>query len=477
MKRRLRLAGTAFGALLVPACAGFQPEGLSRTPVSASPPPNPTGPTGPANPAPVGYRPMGGPPPAMAAKPKFVEKFAEGRSGMAPVAASASPVVIPPPAPIVSAPSTPATGIGSPAPIVAVEHKPVATPPATVEAPRLIHPALNDTPVVRPPEPTPDAQGVIRPNWPVIPGVSSNANPPTPAPVGSDVVLPPPSELMRGLVDSVGPVGPAKSDDVVAPIAKPPALPPGVIGSSVSHASPAGMTPAEQALSGEPVVPATGNALPSSSPATAADNALVRAVQAFQQNRPDEAVELLKTYDPATQQVLLSLMPALVRLSEGKLQSLKPEEMDILLDQLSRVPNMLRPRASLRAENVRLCREVHNFAHVEPFPERHPFRAGDIVYLYMELANFSCTPDPKGGYTIRLASSLELKDQSGAVVWRADPKESADQVSTPPQDYYRNFRLCVPAVPPGTYTLAVKTIDRPTGREVRKAIEVRVAAR
>ena len=82
-----------------------------------------------------------------------------------------------------------------------------------------------------------------------------------------------------------------------------------------------------------------------------------------------------------------------------------------------------------------------------------------------------------GGYTITLANSLELKDQSGAVVWRADPKETADAVSTPPQDYYRNFRLCIPAVPPGTYTLAVKTIDRPTGREVRKAIEVRVAAR
>jgi hypothetical protein len=120
---------------------------------------------------------------------------------------------------------------------------------------------------------------------------------------------------------------------------------------------------------------------------------------------------------------------------------------------------------------------VHNFAHVEPFPDRHEFRPGDVVYLYMELANFSCVPVPKGGYTVTLASSLELKDSSGVVVWRADPKEAADHVSTPPQDYYRNFRLCVPGVAPGVYTLMVKTTDRPTGREASKAIEMRVGAR
>jgi hypothetical protein len=285
-------------------------------------------------------------------------------------------------------------------------------------------------------------------------------------------------------------IPPAKPDEAPAMLtppaavpdaAPPPALPPGVIGSSVhqSHSSPVGMTPAEAVFPAEPVTPAAvTNDKPAPTAAPAMDGSpLLKAVQAFQQNKPDEAVECLKAYDQATQQILLSLMPAMARLSEGKLQTMKPEEMDVLLDQLSRVPNLLRPRASLRAENVRLCREVHNFAHVEPFPDRHEFRPGDVVYLYMELANFSCVSDPKGGYTVTLASSLELKDSTGSVVWRADPKEAADHVSTPPQDYYRNFRLCVPGVPPGAYTLTVKTVDRPTGREVSKAIEMRVGAR
>ena len=49
-------------------------------------------------------------------------------------------------------------------------------------------------------------------------------------------------------------------------------------------------------------------------------------------------MEHLKAYDPATQQMLISMMPVLVQLSEGKLQNMKREEMDILLEQLSRVP-------------------------------------------------------------------------------------------------------------------------------------------
>jgi hypothetical protein len=70
-----------------------------------------------------------------------------------------------------------------------------------------------------------------------------------------------------------------------------------------------------------------------------------------------------------------------------------------------------------------------------------------------------------------------LRDTAGVVVWKADPKDVPDKVSSPPQDYYRNFRLSVPNVPAGTYTLAIKTADRPTGREVQKSVELRVGAK
>jgi hypothetical protein len=50
-------------------------------------------------------------------------------------------------------------------------------------------------------------------------------------------------------------------------------------------------------------------------------------------------------------------------------------------------------------------------------------------------------------------------------------------LSSLPQDFYRVVRMSVPAVPPGVYGLSVKTIDRATGREARKMIEIRIGAR
>jgi hypothetical protein len=451
MTRRLRIAGTAFGALLVPACAGFQPDATVMHPV------------GPAQP--VGVKPPAGASPALAARPRVVEKFAEGRTDEAPVSPFATTAERPKPTP--PAPTGPAL-----APIALEQSKfenKVEPPRPTLTVPdrELLKPA---------PEPVPDAEGVIRPSWPTLKGLPADApkdEPRLTLPTPGD--LPPPASLpVAPPADRAPMLVPGDPPVIIAPPPPaPPALPPGVIGSSVhkANASPMGaVTVAEAIAPVEP--PAVEKPL-----APGCESPLLRAVRAFQANNPDEAVACLKAYDPATQQILLSLLPALGRLGDGKLQQIKPEEMDVLLEQLTKVPNMLRPRASLQANNVRLCREVHNFAHVEPFPDRHAFRAGDIVYLYMELANFSCVPDPAGGYTVTLASSLELKDAGGSVVWRADPKEVPDKVSSPPQDYYRNFRLSIPDVPAGSYTLAVKSVDRPTGREVQKAVELRVGVK
>ncbi|HJZ89670.1 MAG TPA: hypothetical protein VKE40_02285 [Gemmataceae bacterium] len=463
MTRRLRIAGTAFGALLVPACTGM-------------PRPEPTPPALPAAPGSgVSYRPMPG---AFAAVPvprgRPVMKFADERSEPGPAFAQR-------PAAATAVPPVERTDFRT------TETGPAQTvPPAPIDPPRLVVPGPSAAPTPTKPEPEPvtDAEGVRRPPWPVIKGappismapaepradaVPPSVIPPSPGPVLPPIIVPPKSQA-------------EDPPAAIAPAPSPAALPPGVIGTSVhqTNSSPAsGTTIAERAFAADPMsisMPAMPMSAPAPQPA-AAESPLILAVRALQQNKPDEAVEHLKAYDPATQQVLLSLMPAMVRLSESKLQQMKPEELDALLDQLNRVPMALRPRASLQATGVRLCREVHNFAHVEPFPDRHEFRPGDVVYLYMELHNFSCVPEPKGGYTVTLASSLELRDAGGVLVWRADPKEVPDHVSSPPQDYYRNFRLCVPNVPPGAYSLWVKTIDRPTGREARKAVELRVGAR
>jgi len=455
MTRRLRIASTAFGAMLVPACAGFQPDPPTIKPVN---PPIPTA---------AGYKPT---PPVVAAtpaKPRTMEKFADGRPD-------------PAPAPMFVREPLPAIDPLKQADVAAVEHRSPDPMPSPLDPPRINLPGFSSGPSTPPPEPVPDAEGVIRTNWPVIKGFSSDPLispksessifPPAPRDLPPPIVIPPSAPAERSSLKPET-IPAALVQPPATPPAAPAALPPGVIGSSVhqTNASPAGAVSVDTPLAAELTMT---DAIPQSG-----GSALLLAVRACQQNKPDEAVEYLKSYDSATQQVLLALIPALVRFSEGKLQQMKPEELDVVLEQLNRVPTMLRSRASLQANNVRLCREVHNFAHVEPFPDRHVFHPGDIVYLYMELSNFSPAADPQGGFIVTLVSSLELRDITGALVWRADPKEIPDHVSTPPQDYYRNFRLCVPSVPPGVYTLTVKTTDRPTGREVHKSIEMRIGAR
>jgi hypothetical protein len=467
MTRRLRIAGTAFSALLVPACASFQPDATSMRPITPAP-----GNT---------FKPLPGPilTPTQAAKPRIVDKFAEGRTDEAPAVAEkpAAPVA-PPQPPTPTGPTVPVQVPVAPT-TPTIEQTRFETP---TESSRLLPPQIEPVKPAPVPEPTPDADGVIRSPLPVIKGVTAPvAEKAAPTNDEPRLTLPTPGELPPTTARPTPP--PVDRAPILvpgdAPAPSPPMLPAGVIGSSVHKSNASPLVAETVGAIDPPTLPTVAekpapivSPLPSNS-----GPALLKAVKAFQDNKPDEAVACLKEYDPATQQILLSLLPVLARVSDGKLQQMKPEEMDILLDQLTKVPNMLRPRASLQASNVRLCREVHNFAHTEAFPERHEFRPGDIVYLYMELANFSCTADPQGGYTVTLASSMEMKDASGAVVWKAEPKEVPDKVSTPPQDYYRNFRLSVPNVASGNYTLTVKTTDRPTGREVQKTVEVRVGAK
>jgi hypothetical protein len=214
------------------------------------------------------------------------------------------------------------------------------------------------------------------------------------------------------------------------------------------------------------------------------ESTLVRAMKAFQSNRPDEAVDMLKRLDPANQEVILFLMPLMVRLGEGSLSTMSPDELALLIDRLQQATGMLKSKASLRIDRAVFCRGVRKFADVDPYDPRHEYRPGDMVFLYAELKNFTCEPalhSPGGnnaarvkGFSIRLGASLELRDARNGLVWRTDLAKN-DFAQTPPQDYFHTYRFCVPdKLPPGTYTLWLTIIDKPTNRAIRKPIEMRI---
>ncbi len=452
MTRRRLYYGLALGTLSLPACSALSPQ-------SAMVPMTPPG---------WKARQAGFVPAAPAD-----DQFAAGR-------------VEPPPSAVVRTPAAVKADIET------VQHREVAD-----EAPLFVTPRVQPSAGMYTTEPVADAQGIIRPLWPVIRG-------PQPLPELAPVYPAAPAikepSLLTPSVSRQDSAGPSAFLSAPVPMIE------REIGASVQEvrSSPVIDTPppvqtvfpAEHTEKSAPNIPIPNyvkgpepfiapilsrDDVPAAAPVALpapADTPLIQAVRAFQQNNPRGALELLKAYDPATQQVLISMMPVLVQLSEGKLQQMKREEMDILLDQLTRVPPLLRPRASFQTNKLLLCREVQKFGVVDAFPAGHEFRPGDMVYLYAELANFTCAADPRDGYSVALASHLELKDEAGAAVWKADPREDPERVATPPQDYYRAYRFCVPpTLAPGKYALSIRVTDKPTGRETAKAIEFHVGAK
>lgn len=500
MTRRGYFTGIAVGTMFLPACSSISPQ-TAMTPFRPNGPYPPTGNPAVQNPYANPY----GNQNVVATMPPD-DLFAMDRREAAPTGVVRNVSKQQPGE--INNPETKPTPAPEKSPIELVDFQQNKSETMIV-TPRLHPSATISTPI---PEPMTDATGVVRPNWPVIKGPGTMINPPVEPPLPPTnpsglPTIPEPAKLSPAILNA-----PIPEPEKIISSSEKPAVSPPAISQPAIDAAPLPMEIAAPTASSEkmaPIVPipnhqqnSTSFILPSQTkdevpaaipviqpvstsgrPSTSVesqsiDTPLIQAVRAFQQNKPQAAMEILKAYDQPTQQVLLSIMPALVQLSEGRLQQMKREEMDLLLDQITRVPQLLRPRASLQTNKLLLCREVHKFAHVDPFPPGNEFRPGDMVYLYAEISNFSCVPDSREGYSVALTSHLELLDSGNNAVWRADPKEEADRVSTPPQDYYRAYRFCVPSsLAPGKYTLSIRLTDKPTGRETTKSVEFRVGAK
>ena len=307
---------------------------------------------------------------------------------------------------------------------------------------------------------------VIRPQWPNLGGpipieTTSSAKP------LENLVLDPPAEKLQ-----LPPLQPAPNPERLPPQEAPRPLQPLPTPRPLPQAS-ALVVPSQPAVQ---------------TPASPTETVLVKALRSFQNNRPDDAVEMLRQLDPTNQDVLLYLMPLMVRLGDGNAQNLPPDELAALVDRLQQATAMLKAKASLRLERVCFCRAVRKYGNVDTFDPRYEFRPGDMVHLYLEIRNFSCEPvttKPTGAvsteaaqrnYLISLATRLEIVDPQGRPVCNYDLQKD-DYAYTPPQEYYHTYRFNVPEnLTPGNYTLWVTVSDKnkPNSPGVRQPVELRV---
>jgi hypothetical protein len=227
-----------------------------------------------------------------------------------------------------------------------------------------------------------------------------------------------------------------------------------------------------------PAAPPPAASAPMARPAEPVEAPLVVALRALVHKHPAEAVEVLKSYDPATQELLLRLLPLAVQLSEGGLGQPSPQILTSALDQVNSMAAALRARAPLTIDKMCFCSGVRYFGDYDPLPESFAgveSRLGRRMHLYVEIRNFSSTTQGEF-YVTRLASKLWICDFNKQTVWRGDVPDdlTADRSRTPRTDYFLTYDLCIPDnIPSGNYTLwlEVRDMQGQPGRSGRRSLD------
>lgn len=256
--------------------------------------------------------------------------------------------------------------------------------------------------------------------------------------------------------------------EVLAPDIPPPTIPPPDVPVAVEVSTPTPLPPTVTASKSAP-----------------ADPMLVAVVRAFLDNRPDLAKKQLEGLDGPNQELMLQLIPALVRASQTNLAQPNTEVGD-LARQVEAALAALSARAPLAVEKACFCRAVRNFARYEPLPERHAFAPGTWAEVYVEVRNVpsipASSPTEGEGFLTRLVCTLQVRDAAGAVVPLPDQTnkpvptlhdDKRDFTRSPIRDYFLLFRFRTPPKP-GAYTITFEVQDPASGRAVSRTMPFRV---
>lgn len=213
---------------------------------------------------------------------------------------------------------------------------------------------------------------------------------------------------------------------------------------------------------------------------------MVEALKCFVDDRDKEALEHLKKYDAATQELLLRWLPPLALLARKKLPDMGPTEIGAIDEQVRGGLALVRQRMDLTIEKAVFCEWVKSFGNYQPVQEGHlflasaPNRPGERAQLYVEVKNFA-NDKRDSFYETRFASAVEIHDSKGDRIWfyRFEDREKPIRTRTPLNDCFNHYSFFVPHLPPGTYSLTIQITDETVPerrRETRKSLEFRVGS-
>lgn len=210
-------------------------------------------------------------------------------------------------------------------------------------------------------------------------------------------------------------------------------------------------------------------------PPTPVEAPLLGAVRAYTENRPEKAIEIIRTMNPPNQDLVLALLPVLARAVSADLNN-DPATVGALVEQLHSAAGRLEPRAALRIEKTAFCKDVSGFGRFVPWPDNQPYRPNAQAQLYLEVRNLGSQP-AGDGFVTSVQAAVEVRDAHQKLVEQIDPDDWKRRVPvvkfekrlgsrSPLHDFHVLYLFSVPAAP-GVYTVTVELRDA-TGRRTVK---------
>jgi len=214
------------------------------------------------------------------------------------------------------------------------------------------------------------------------------------------------------------------------------------------------------------------------------DAPLVAILRAYVEGHPEEAMPLIHRLGKPNQELVLQLVPALVKASQLNPAQADPQELAMVAAQFSGAAILLSKRAPMTIEKALFCRSVKNFGHYDPLPENAFLKPGTTNIVYFEIGNVASEPATQNGvegYLTKLVCSWQLKDGDRVLDLTSRSQEQkaelvetkADFSQSQLRDYFLLLWFTAPTKP-GKYTVHFKVRDANTGREVIRALPFRV---
>jgi len=200
------------------------------------------------------------------------------------------------------------------------------------------------------------------------------------------------------------------------------------------------------------------------------------ALDAFLDNRSDDAIAALNEYSTDDKDMALVLLPMLARIQKGETwPTLDGPQKMANLESLRNLTKRLSKTAPLKLQHVAFV-DVPPIRYGEIKPRNSlSFYPQDKVYVYAEMVNLVDYPNADEDYNVHLEVSFELVGANGTVYWNARKPFDKEASITSRNDYHvtAHFDL-IKDLAPGSYQLVIHVLDRDSNRTARHTLPLQI---